>query len=50
MIEHVFKYTKDGKMLKTTKEVEDDEFRKTWQKDGRQSEDKKEFHITKGEL
>jgi len=35
LIDHVFKDTGDGKMLKTTKEDEDDESSKTWQKDAR---------------
>ena len=35
LIEHVFKDTKDGQLLKTTKRVEDDEFNKTWQTDGK---------------
>ena len=46
----MFKDTGDGQLLKTTKDDEDDESSNTWQKDGRQSEDKRKLQITKGEL
>jgi len=48
LIENVFKDTKDGQMLKTTKEAEDDESSKTWQKDGKQFQNKRKVQITKG--
>jgi len=50
LIENVFKYTKDGQMLKTTKEDEDDESSKTWKKDGRRLEDRGKVQIAKGEV
>ena len=47
LIEHVFKDTEDGQLLKTTMEVDDDKARRTWQKHGRQSEDKRKLQIAK---
>ena len=47
LIEHMFKDIEDGQLLKTTMEVEDDKSRRTWQKDGRQSEDKRKLQIAK---
>ena len=47
LIEHVFKDTEDGQLLNTIMEVEDDKARRTWKKDGRQSEDKRKLHIAK---
>jgi hypothetical protein len=43
----VFKDTEDGQLLKTTMEFEDDKSIRTWQKDGRQSEDKRKLQIAK---
>jgi len=47
LIEHVFKDTEDGQLLKTTMEVEDDKAKRTWKKDHRQPKDKRKLKIAK---
>lgn len=42
--------TKDGQLLNTNMEVEDDESNKTWKKDGTLPEDKRKVLIAKGEV
>ena len=47
LIEHVFKDTEDGQLLKTTMEAKNDESSKTWKNNGRQFEEERKLKIAK---